>query len=230
MPSAASSRWSMGCGGKLSTGMSKDKRPSAMRSGPSRAVVGRGRVLQADQRDQRQHQHPVQPALPDHEHHGHKEQGIRQEVRPAAEDGIGDVPAVELADRQHVEARHQQAHPAGHQQRVGEHGLRREVGADPRHQRLRQQRLRKGRPARLGQVDAQAKHRHADQEAGPRPGQADIEKLLAIGPRALHGDHGPHRADQRGVRHGNEERPARGNAVPQRHQKVPHLMGQQNAH
>ena len=76
-------------------------------------------------------------------------------------------------------------------------------------------------------LHADVQNRRRDDQPGQRPGDADVENLLAIGPHAVHADHRAHRADE-AERHGNAQRVAGRDAVAHRLQKVPHLVRQQN--
>ena len=79
-----------------------------------------------------------------------------------------------------------------------------------------------------GVLDAEPDDRQRHDQPGPGTGDADVEQLLAIGPRAFHADHGAHRAGhQHG--HGNEERQAGRHAVAHGLQEVAHFVRQQDA-
>ena len=103
--------------------------------------IGRAatRVIDAEERHDHDHQRPGVVLRGDHVGHRRQQECAGEVMRPTAKERINHVPAVELADRHHVQAGDQHSHPAGHVERVShgnDEGASRGVGAEPTDQQL----------------------------------------------------------------------------------------------
>src|SRR3990172_3143521 len=106
------------------------------------------------------------------------------EARPVPEQGVGHVPAVELADGDQVEGGDEEAEPCGETERAEQQRLfRGEPAVDEGRGPLEKQRLSEKDTARVGVGGERAsleypegQHGQADGEAGQGAGDADVEE------------------------------------------------------
>ena len=189
-------------------------------------------MIDPHQGHQHQHHDPVELSRHDDRRHGREQHASGHPVAGLAKDGAADVPAVELAHRHHVEPRHEQSHPAGHEERIGgDRGIGGQVGPYQRLHPTGQRRHREGGVgigAAAGQ-EPECQQRHGHREPGERAGHRDIEELPAIGPRSLHADHGTERAREQD-RHRDEERECGGDAVDPCGDEVARLVRREHGH
>ncbi len=158
-----------------------------------------------------------------------------QERLSFAEHGIEDVAAVELADGKEVEGGGQEAEPAGEGHGVDQQvALRRDLPQQQAAEQGEDQRLAQGQPSALGapfhdmrEGDAHGHDRQGGQEAGQRPGQADVEQRPLRGEGRADLDEGAEGADQGG---GGDEMGQGGlDAVAAAGEEMSHFVDQQDA-
>ena len=175
--------------------------------------------------------HPVGLAADDHRQDRGDQGGAGQPVALAAEQRVADVAAVELTDGDHVEAGHEQPHPACHEERIGDHGRAcRQVGP---HERLdpgpEGRECKRIRLAHGAADDPQRQERDRHHQARQRSGDRDVEELPTVGPRAFHSDHRAEGAGEQN-RHRDEEGQRGRDAVELRGDEVARLMGGEHGH
>ena len=155
---------------------------------------------------------------------------------PAAEQGVGDVPAVQLADRQQVEGGHQKPDPAGPADRV-EDELRtlrdraeKETAQELEEKRLPEEEdiLRRDERGPFGQRHADSQSRQGQRESGERAVGADIEDLPLEVQGRLDADESPEGPQER--RSGDEEGQGGPDAVAAAGQVVAELMADEDGH
>ena len=196
----------MGAGVKHTMKITKrqERQPEARAIERDVIVPGR-RMAPAEEREHRDEQ-----ASPDHPRRRVETQAHRYRYRPdrdvegtPSEHGVGDVPAVELADREQIERRHEQPDPRREGHRVE---IERQVAGDgPPHQPLRglvEQRFaklgapehrRQRRDVRHREADEQRRHRH--EESRERARHPHIEDLGLCRQRLADPDHGAKRPE-----------------------------------
>ena len=160
------------------------------------------------------------------------ERDRRDDRLTPADGGAQDVSAVELPDRQQVQARHEQPEPRRHEDGMLVDGRAR-VGSDAppvlrpaNDQRVAEENLAgpEGGRVRQGMGDAVEQKRDRGEEAGERPRGADVEELSLPADRLLDPNHRAESADdvQKGRR--DEIRKGRRDPVSAAHRVMPELV------
>ncbi len=179
------------------------------------AVVAGRRMTEAVHCGHAHHQHrPGRPAeRSDRQGHGADDGCGREPAGASAEERVSDVPAIELAEREQVQRRGQQAEPRGQPHRV--HVERVAVGDRSPKQALDQreeQRVAEHQAAAvvrqrddLRSGDASRQQRHGDDEPGQGPRYRDVEEGAGVRDRFAQANERAERAGER-QRRGEEPR------------------------
>jgi len=193
------------------------------------------RMAQAGQRSQ---DGPDQPRRPV-EDAGKGQDGehqVSQRPRPPAKQGIGHVPAVELAQRQQVERRQQHTKPRRQRHRVKQDGPAQAAFHQRRADRLQQERHPhppEGQADRRAELDRRQqqpdhKQRQRHDQPGQRPADPHVEQRPARLERATDEDHRTQRAQAAGDRQRDEERQRDLDPVAARGHVMAHLVHAQD--
>ena len=162
-------------------------------------------------------------------------------MRARAEDGEDRVPAVELADGQQIQTRHEQADPRGEIE-TGSARCRASVRAERGAEQAEQRRVVEDRSRAAGRATSRELRRGAasdvttpakamgmsDDETGERPRDADVEERAARRDGRLDLDERAERAGEKERRRGDKERQRRVHAVAAAGDVMPGLVREQD--
>lgn len=200
-------------------------------------IVRRRRVLRSEHEQQQNDQRKVQPLREDHPSHCRSQYRIGDVMSLSADERVKDVSAVELPDGQKVKGRDEDADPPREERRVDRDVLAGTIGAvnrsdDPANQQWIAVPYDHwiGRNVKdLRGHYAVNQNRQRDDQPGERTCDSDIEHLTAICTASVLKNHRSHCAERRD-RKWNEEWERRRNTMPDRLQKMTHLVGEQDSH
>jgi len=193
------------------------------------ALVEEGRVARTQEGEDDAEGHEVVPAGQEPPDDQDRTAVARHRPVYGAREGVQHVATVELADRQQIEGRREEADPAGHADRMetdrgggisGEDETLEEIEeeAAPQADLVGVRRL----PGHDGARQSVDDDRECDDEPGDRSGHPDVEESAAMGDRRTDPDHGAEGSEE--MRSGKEEGERRVDPVQPAGDIVSHLV------
>ncbi|HEV3303703.1 MAG TPA: hypothetical protein VG055_28885 [Planctomycetaceae bacterium] len=200
-------------------------------------VIGRRRMARAGEEQERHHHHIAKLAANNHKGDGAGEQQERESMRPAANERVQNVAAVELPDRHQVQCGDEDSHPTSEQPGVQDDVV---ILRDSSKVKLRKPLEEQGvaiarvrhRGVDIGDMRlGEANQRDWDRKDETRQRSADrnIKQALAIRHTRPLNDDSSHRSPRHDGQW-NEEGQRRRHLVTPGLQIVPHFMGEKSRH
>jgi hypothetical protein len=185
----------------------RDGTVQLLQSGRRDRLVSHGRVSDADDEEEDGPENPNQPtretaaglhADDDAEQEQEHDDDCGDALLPVSEDGVGDVPAVELGRRDQVDRCDEQADPAGERHRVQRDlfGAGSASGVEPTEQDRMpvEDVLRPGHVERRRLRQAPGRERNRDEQPGVRSRDGDVQEHASVAGLVAQQNHGAERA------------------------------------
>ena len=160
-------------------------------------------------------------------------ENIRQQLDALADDGIENVAAIQLPDRQQIQSRRQQSGPGGPRQRMQREIVPGDAGKNDGFEKSKEERRPEDHVALQCDSGNDFRERQADEErreqreeTRQRPGDSDVEDRALAGDLRTDLDESAERSDQRWGR--QKERQRHVDVIVFCRKEVAHLVAHQN--